>query len=89
MVGDATQLMDLDNLTLAEYRDNVQAVYPPAHGGRVDYEPTAAVHVPRPASPPAFEPVHVSDGEDESTTDGRPGDLSINISSSCYLMLEK
>ena len=85
-LGDDDLVMEMDHLTLAEYRLHPEASFPAAFGGRVAFLSDS----PRPASPPPVNPADlgfVSVGAQEPVTPNSSG--YSNISRSSYDMLEK
>ena len=85
-LGDDDVLMEMDNLTLAEYRAHPESTYPRIFGGRVPYSGSAIPEVPdSPPDPAALG--FVSVGAQEPPTPDSSG--YSNISRSSYEMLEK
>ena len=78
--------MEMDNLTLAEYRAHPESTYPAQFGGKVPYRETEMPPAsPAPESPdvPVFSSVAAPSSNSSQSTGYS------NISRSCYNMLER
>ena len=85
-LGDDEIVMEMDHLTLAEYRLHPDATFPAIFGGRVTADDVGVV----PESPPSVNPVElgfVSTGAQDVNVSGSSG--YSNISRASYEMLEK
>ena len=86
-LGDEDLIMEMDHLTLAEYRLHPESSYPAAFGGRVPFagEDSASVVTP-PVDPADLGFISVGVQELDSTSDSSGYS---NISRTSYEMLEK
>ena len=85
-LGDAEILMEMDHLTLAEYRAHPESTFPAIFGGRVPHADSESSPSP---STPANSSAHgfISVGAQDPVTPDSSG--YSNISRSSYEMLEK
>ena len=85
-LGDDTQVMEMDHLTLAEYRACPDSTYPPCFGGHVPYAPNGSPAVDAPSVD------YSALGFVSVQPENIPSSLSSgysNISRSSYEMLER
>ena len=86
-IGDEEFVMEMDELTLAEYRVDPASTYPTAFGGRVDLvSGDASIASAEPVNPADLGFVHA---ETDSSTGTSATSGYSNISRSCYEMLER
>lgn len=78
--GDASRLMPLDHLPLAEYLDHSQAVFPSEFGGRVG-GPIESVESSVSVAPGGFD-------SNESTESTTSNDAFGDVSERCFYQLE-
>ena len=85
-LGDDDLLMEMDNLTLAEYRVHPESTYPAQFGGKIPFQESnssTSSSVSDSPSVPVF-PVPAMPSSGSSLSTGYS-----NISRSCYEMLER
>ena len=85
-LGDDEFMLEMDNLTLAEYRAHPDSTFPARFGGKIPYhDPNSP---PRDPSPEPF-PVPVSAVPAAPSRNSSSSTGYSNISRSCYEMLER
>lgn len=85
-LGDDDFMLEMDNLTLAEYRAHPESTFPACFGGKVPYnDPNLPPRDPSPEPIPVpMSPVPAAPSRNSSSSTGYS-----NISRSCYEMLER